>query len=159
MKHPWSIKWLFTNNVICLIAPFTRGTLFSLYVSPIYSAIVFPAAQEGKIKKIAQVGRIVMTNSHIVCLIWSCMVVIVMKHHWRQARERWRLHSMNGTIHPFIALGFPHSRKYSGACEGWMRAGELQECWGNHYDKWCISAMHCELCFNMTAPLWRCTFN
>lgn len=96
-----------------------------------------------------------MSNCHIVCLIWSRKAAIVMKHQWRD--EDYTAWAIHGTIHPFIALGFPHcqSRKYSGACEGWMWAGGgRQECWGNRSDKWCISALHCALCFDMTTPLW-----
>lgn len=96
-----------------------------------------------------------MSNCHKVCLIWSRKTVIVMKHQWKWAKKGvWAIH---GTIHPFIALGFPHSvsRKCSRTCEGWMWAGEgWQQCWGNHCDKWCISALHCALCFDTMTPLW-----
>lgn len=103
--------------------------------------------------------------SHLIATLSSALSdlesndLAVMKHQWRRARkgEDYTAWAIHGTIHPFIALGFPHSqsRKYSWACEGWMWAGGgWQECWGNHSDKWCISSLYCALCFDMTTPLW-----
>lgn len=45
-------------------------------------------------------------------LIWSRRAVIVMKHRWRRAKksEDYTAWAIHGTIHPFIALGFPHSQ-------------------------------------------------
>lgn len=95
----------------------------------------------------------------LFCLIRSCKAVIVMKNQWGWASEgedytAWAIH---GTIHPFIALGFPHtqSRKYCRACEGWMWVvGRGQKSWGNHSDWWCISFLHCSLCLDTSTFSW-----
>lgn len=98
-----------------------------------------------------------MSNCHTISLIWSGEAVIVMKYQWRWARkgEDYTAWAIHGTIHPFIALGFPHSgfRKYGGACEGWMWAGgRRQDSWGNHSDK---SMRLCSaLCSDMTTLFW-----
>lgn len=87
------------------------------------------SAQHVKIKRekwcrSLRLGGIVMSNCHIVCLIWSRKAAIVMKHQWRRARkgEDYTAWAIHGTIHPFIALGFPHSH-CPGSIVGHVRAG------------------------------------
>lgn len=66
-----------------------------------------------------------MSNCHIGLLIWSCKAAIVIKHQRRWARkgEDYTVWAIHGTIHPFIALGFPHSRSRKYSIVGHVRAG------------------------------------
>lgn len=130
------------------------------------SSVVFPANHHVKrntttwSRSLRFRLRIVMCNC---CVVWSYLILRVCycnETPVETSLEWWRLYSMSHSWHNPSLHGTGFStrtrfRKCSGACEGWMWAGGgRQGSWGNHSDKWCISVLHCALCFDMTTSLW-----